>query len=593
MAAPTFVAEYEAAWNTASTPKTVSVTAQAGDVLVVFASTIDTSDVPAPTGGTGITWTIHQTVAATDFVRSRIYSAIVPSNQTFNLSINFTGGEIWGYNVLQFRNSDGVGASAKANAEGAPSVNITTTGANSAIVVHVADFNEMTGTRTWRTVNSITPSANNGLEVTYAAVDEAYVVYGAYYSDAGAAGSKTVGLSAPTGQQYSIVALEVLGAEEAAEPVLGEAAASLGGLTATALGTRIVTGAAQTALGGLTGTALGDHKVNGVAAATAALTASATGQVLVTGNASTSMALAATATGQVIVNGSGSTDFGSLTASAAGHRTRHGEAQAILGELLGEAMGMVQGRAHAMANLKKLIATGFGVRRTTGSGAATLGINATTSGVVGHTGSAAALLGALTGSASGTASGVVSAVAALGGLDATGIGFYRTYGVAVANLGGLSAHVSGEFELSEPTYEYITFGDTEAAIVDILTNHTPELDLADGRPRVSTNFIGYEYGMRWITVSQEGGFVRWPNINRPRIDIQVLAERRSVAHDIADICLASIRRWMGRYRGYGLVLTDAIVELGLTRVPDRRQEADRYIFALRLTTRPDDSIPYT
>ena len=360
--------------------------------------------------------------------------------------------------------------------------------------------------------------------------------------------------------------------KEAAEPVLGEAAASLGGLTATALGTRIVTGAAETALGGLTGTALGDHKVNGVAAATAALTASATGQV--------------------IVNGSGSTDLGSLTASATGHRTRHGEAQAILGELLGEAMGMVQGRAHAMANLKKLIATGLGVRRTTGSGAATLGINATTSGVVGHTGSAAALLGALTGSASGTASGGVSAVAALGGLDATGIGFYRTYGVAVANLGGLSAH-AGEFELTEPTYEYITFGDTEAAIVDILTNHTPELDFADGRPRVSTNFIGYEYGMRWITVSQEGGFVRWPNINRPRIDIQVLAERRSVAHDIADICLASIRRWMGRYRGYGLVLTDAIVELGLTRVPDRRQEADRYIFALRLTTRPDDSIPHT
>lgn len=140
------------------------------------------------------------------------------------------------------------------------------------------------------------------------------------------------------------------------------------------------------------------------------------------------------------------------------------------------------------------------------------------------------------------------------------------------------------------SYEFITFGDTEAAVVDILDNLTPELEFADGRPRVSTNFIGYEVGDRWIVVSQEGGFVRWPHINRPRIDVQVLADRRSVAHDIADICLASIRHQMGRYRGYGLFLTDAIVELGLTRVADRRQEADRYIFALRLTTVPDGTL---
>lgn len=139
-------------------------------------------------------------------------------------------------------------------------------------------------------------------------------------------------------------------------------------------------------------------------------------------------------------------------------------------------------------------------------------------------------------------------------------------------------------------WEFITHGDTEAAIVDILENLTPELDYADGRPTVSTNFLGYTVGDRWIMVSQEGAFVVWPNINRPRIDIQVLADRRSVAHDMADICLASIRYQMGRYRGYGLFLADAIIELGLTRVPDRRQEADRYIFALRLTTKPDGTL---
>jgi len=45
-------------------------------------------------------------------------------------------------------------------------------------------------------------------------------VYVAYYPDAGTAGSKTVGLSAPTGQQYSIVAVEIKG-------TAGAAAASL------------------------------------------------------------------------------------------------------------------------------------------------------------------------------------------------------------------------------------------------------------------------------------------------------------------------------------------------------------------------------
>jgi hypothetical protein len=134
--------------------------------------------------------------------------------------------------------------------------------------------------------------------------------------------------------------------------------------------------------------------------------------------------------------------------------------------------------------------------------------------------------------------------------------------------------------------EYIEHGDAEAAIVDILVNLTPELNFVSGTPTISTNLVGYTVGDRWVCVIQEGSFEEWPIIDRPRIDFEVYAERRSVARDIAAICLASVKYQMGRYRGFGLFLSDARVEQGLTRVPDKLQESVRYVFAVRLTTRP-------
>ncbi len=134
--------------------------------------------------------------------------------------------------------------------------------------------------------------------------------------------------------------------------------------------------------------------------------------------------------------------------------------------------------------------------------------------------------------------------------------------------------------------EYIEHGDAEAAVVDILLNFTPELNFFSGRPDVSTNMLGYVLGDRRIVISQEGSFERWPAIDRPRIDFEVYAERRSVARDIAAICIASVKYQMGRYRGNGLFLSAVKVEQGLTRVPDKYQESVRYVFALRLTTRP-------
>jgi hypothetical protein len=87
-----------------------------------------------------------------------------------------------------------------------PSLNITTTQANSAIVVACGDWNQHTGARTWRQIGGVSP-----VEVTYDTENQqdAYTVYGAYHANAGSAGSKAVGLSAPGSMKYSIVAVEI------------------------------------------------------------------------------------------------------------------------------------------------------------------------------------------------------------------------------------------------------------------------------------------------------------------------------------------------------------------------------------------------
>jgi hypothetical protein len=242
MAAPTFVAEAETAWNSNSSPRTQSVTVTAGERLVVIASSEDGSTTLAtPTGGS-LTYTLQQSVVVGSYCTAYVWTATASSSTTFDVSITASGGGQFGFNVLRFSGSDGFGASSKTNvASGAPSLSLTAGSANSAIVAITSDWNAGSGARTWRTINSITPSSGNGLEVSYAATGN-YTTYGAYWSDAGTAGSKTVGLSAPTGQKYAIVALEVLGTAGSADatptPAATAAVVALPAAIASASSTR-------------------------------------------------------------------------------------------------------------------------------------------------------------------------------------------------------------------------------------------------------------------------------------------------------------------------------------------------------------------
>ena len=208
MPAPTFVAEYESVWNTSTTPKTVSVTAAVDDRLVCFGiveSGVDAT-MAAPTGLTGVTWTLVQSIAISNYCGVYCWTgSATQALSAVTASMARSGAALkWGFTILRWSGSDGFGASAKTNvASGAPSLALTTTGANSAVATANADWNATDGTtRTWR---------NGETEQTYMRDSAAYTTYVGCWGDSGAAGSKTLGLSAPTGQKYSIIGVEVLG----------------------------------------------------------------------------------------------------------------------------------------------------------------------------------------------------------------------------------------------------------------------------------------------------------------------------------------------------------------------------------------------
>lgn len=205
--APTFVAQYATVFNNATTPKTAmnAVAINSGDVLVAVAASESTAVLSVTENGAAAA-TLQRSSTVADYSAVSAWTYVAPGNETitfsFSADVNWFGG-----NVVRFSGSSGVGASAVATgASGSPSVSLTTTKANSAIVVIVSDWNATSGTQTFTTAAG-TPTALTD----YPGDAAHYGVAIAYYADVGAIGAKTVGMSAPTGQKWSIIAIEVKG----------------------------------------------------------------------------------------------------------------------------------------------------------------------------------------------------------------------------------------------------------------------------------------------------------------------------------------------------------------------------------------------
>lgn len=212
---PTRVSFGASVFNTSTTPKTVSVTVQTGDILVVMSlgeSSNSAAVNTAPTGGS-LTYTQRATLGTSSATgRAIAWTAPATSSTTFSVSAiaPATDGSLWwGVAVWVWRGSDGVGTIGAPTAGSTSNlVTLTTTGANSALAIGSADWAAKDGTtRTRRTINGST-----GTEQVYSRDSVHWGTYAQDYGDTGAAGSVTGGYSAPTLQASAIIAVEVLGA---------------------------------------------------------------------------------------------------------------------------------------------------------------------------------------------------------------------------------------------------------------------------------------------------------------------------------------------------------------------------------------------
>lgn len=187
-----------------------AVAINSGDVLVAVAVAADYPKTLSITENGAGSATLQRSSVTENYCNTYGWAYAAPAGETITISFSSSGGsgEYFGGNVVRFSGSDGVGASNVATgASGNPSVSLTTTQANSAIVVIVSDWNANSGTQTFTNNFSGTPTALTD----YPGDGAQYGVAIAYFPDAGAAGSKTVGMSAPTGQKWSIIAIEVRG----------------------------------------------------------------------------------------------------------------------------------------------------------------------------------------------------------------------------------------------------------------------------------------------------------------------------------------------------------------------------------------------
>lgn len=231
MAAPTYVSYTETGWGKVSTRTrtTASISVNAGDRLAVFCAAENEVYLGGPfnvnfgvSDSGGNSWTAGPNVGPTDYSESAAFYATAASTGSITVTVAFDPTNTpnnfgYGCGVYVFRDSDGFGATASTNAaSGAPSVDITTTQANSAVLVIVTDWNAVDGaSRTWRT------NAGSLTERVYDRDASTHTYYSGYHADAGAAGTYAVGLSAPSGQKYTIIALEVQGTSSPPPPTTG------------------------------------------------------------------------------------------------------------------------------------------------------------------------------------------------------------------------------------------------------------------------------------------------------------------------------------------------------------------------------------
>ena len=192
------------AFTLTTTSRTVSVDVVVGDRVIVKASGSGSNGAISVSDGQSLTWT-PTAVTDSGYTPVRVFTSS-PVTAAGSLTVTLTrasGSSYWGADVEVWRSVDTFGSPVTGKgSSGAPSLSVTTTAANSAVTWMSGDKNSVSvSTRTWNTTaGSVTEN--------YAATPGASI-YTSWWADTGAAGSKTVGLTKPTGQKWSAIAVPI------------------------------------------------------------------------------------------------------------------------------------------------------------------------------------------------------------------------------------------------------------------------------------------------------------------------------------------------------------------------------------------------
>lgn len=206
--APSLTASYEVDSTAANTTSLVSpsFTPSNGEVLVVKVIVGDRlTTFVTPTGGSQA-YTSRGTTAISANCGVQVYTAVVSGSPgSMTITQGFGGASNWHSMVVERWGSAQLAGTPAVNGtkngSGAPSATLTTTGTDSIVTWCCGDWNAIApGTPAYR--SSATQDGLHDKSTSF------YVGYYAYQA-AAAAGSQTIGLTAPTGQEWAMVGIEI------------------------------------------------------------------------------------------------------------------------------------------------------------------------------------------------------------------------------------------------------------------------------------------------------------------------------------------------------------------------------------------------
>lgn len=159
-------------------------------------------------GANGLTWTKRQQFNTTSNVGAVMYTATATSTGQTIVAMNRanTNATHNSFDFFEFSNDGGFGnTSGSTNTTGAPTVNLTTTAADSLVIGCIGDWSAAAGASTWRTgFGSFTKSTDyDGSTVGD------YSIHEGYHPDATTASTQAVGVTIPASEKYTIMALEI------------------------------------------------------------------------------------------------------------------------------------------------------------------------------------------------------------------------------------------------------------------------------------------------------------------------------------------------------------------------------------------------